>query len=259
MASNTISPVPGNQQLVDKNGMPTMLFVGFLQDLWNRAGGSTAPSNSQLESVIASLAETAPDSIVGNNTGVATEALDLTPAQVAAMLPLFSNRLKGLVPASGGGASNFLNGTGAFSAVPVQVVLDYFVSSGVGTLSTAITASTFTTASNSPGFTFSPNFSGKYKVYCSIPLLATDSTSVTASGRIINTSGAATLLSESQGVLGGPTAVVPVESSVYAQSVYTLVKSNSYVFDIQAKVISGTNVKIDGASSNFYMFAERVA
>lgn len=256
MANNVISPVPGNQTIVDKNGMPTQLFIGFLQDLWTRAGGSSAQSNSQLEATIASLANAAPNTIVGNNTGAAAEAIDLTPAQVAAMLPTFSNSLKGLVPASGGGATNYLNAGGTFSAIAVPTILDYFVSAGVNTLSSAITASTFTTASNSPAFTFIPNFTGKYKVYCSVPLLATDVTAVTVAARVINTSGSASLLEESQGTVGGGSSV---ESSAFVQSVYSLTKSSSYVFDIQAKVISGTNVKIDGVSSNFYMFAERVS
>jgi hypothetical protein len=90
-------------------------------------------------------------------------------------------------------------------------------------------------------------------------MLVTDATSAKAATRVINTSGGATLLEESQGLLAGPTAVVSVESSAYVQSVYTLTAANSYVFDIQAKVISGTSVTIDGSSANFYMFAERVA
>lgn len=259
MANSTISPVPGNQPIADRNGMPTQLFVGFLQDLWTRAGGSSAPTNAQLESIITALANTAPNSIVGNNTGATIEAIDLSPSQVVAMLPLFDSLLKGLVPASGGGATNFLRADGVFAAVPSPVVFDFFASSQVTTLSTAITASTFTTASNSPAFAFTPNFTGKYKVYCSIPLLATDATSVTAESRIINTTGSAGLYSESQAVVGGSTAAVPVEASVLIQSVYSLIKSDVYVFDFQAKVSSGTNVKIDGSSSPFYMFAERVA
>ena len=257
--SNVISPVPSNQTLVDKNGMPTVLFASFLTDLWNRAGGSNAPTNAQLSTAINELAQTTANTIIGNNTGSVAVAMDLTPAQIAAMLPTFTGLLNGLVPASGGGTVKFLRADGTFDVPPTPTIFDFFSSTQVITSSSAITAASFTTSSNSPAFTFSPNFTGKYKVYCSIPMAVTDTTSASAASRIINTTGGASLLEESQGLLAGPTAVVSVKSSAYAQSVYNLTASNSYVFDIQAKVISGTSVIIDGSDANFYMFAERVA
>jgi len=259
MASNVISPVPATQPLVDKNGMPTVLFVGFLTDLWNRSGGANAPSNTQLSAALAAVSQTTANTIVGNNTGSVTNAIDLTPAQVAAMLPTFTPLLAGQAPASGGGTTNFLRADQTWAAPSTPVILDYFSSSKVSTSSSAITSGTFTTASNSPAFTFIPNFSGKYKVYCSIPMSVSHTTSASAATRVVNTSGGATLLSESQGLLTAPTAIVSVESSAFAQSVYTLTSGSSYVFDIQAKIISGTSVLIDGTNANFYMFAERVS
>ena len=259
MATNTISPVPGNQPLVDKSGFPTQLFIGFLTDLWSRAGGSTAPTNNQLSAAINALDETSPYSIVGNNTGITTGAIDLTAAQVNAMLPVFTALLNGPVPASGGGITKFLRADSTWSVPSVPVVFDFFQSAKVSTASSSISSASFTTASNSPAFTFIPNFTGKYKVYSSIPLSVTGTTSALSAARVFNTTGAGTLLSESQALSSGPTAVTPIESSCLAQSVYSLSSGVSYVFDIQAKVITGTSVLIDGADANFYMYAERVA
>jgi hypothetical protein len=55
--------------------------------------------------------------IKGNNTGVTADPLDLTVAQVNAILPVFTSALNGLTPASGGGTSNFLRADGTWSAV----------------------------------------------------------------------------------------------------------------------------------------------
>lgn len=52
--------------------------------------------------------------IKGNNTGGTTNALDLTVAQVNAILPVFTNTLNGLVPLSGGGTTNYLRADATF-------------------------------------------------------------------------------------------------------------------------------------------------
>ena len=53
--------------------------------------------------------------IKGNNTGSTANPLDLTVAQVNAILPVFTSALNGLVPASGGGTTNFLRADGAWA------------------------------------------------------------------------------------------------------------------------------------------------
>ncbi len=70
----------------------------------------------------ARLANMAAQSIKGNNTGAPAVALDLTVAQTTEMLNVFSAVLKGLVPASGGGSTTFLNADGNFIVPPTTSV-----------------------------------------------------------------------------------------------------------------------------------------
>lgn len=62
------------------------------------------------------LAEMPAGSIKGNNGVGLAQPLDLTAAQVADMLPLFDSLAQGVVPASGGGTSNFLRADGSWAA-----------------------------------------------------------------------------------------------------------------------------------------------
>lgn len=54
--------------------------------------------------------------IKGNNTGSTANALDLTVAQVNAILPVFTSSLNGLTPSSAGGTTNFLRADGTWAA-----------------------------------------------------------------------------------------------------------------------------------------------
>lgn len=64
----------------------------------------------------AKLAEMPTLTLKGNNTGSTGAALDLTVAQVNAILPIFTSILNGSVPASGGGTTNFLRADGTWAA-----------------------------------------------------------------------------------------------------------------------------------------------
>lgn len=66
----------------------------------------------------AKLANMAPARIKGRATSGTGDPEDLTGTQVTALLDTFTSSLKGLVPASGGGTTNFLRADGAFAAPP---------------------------------------------------------------------------------------------------------------------------------------------
>ena len=85
--------------------------------------GSTTTSQPAfidiIGSVINSQLATMPTlTIKGNNTGGASTPLDLTVAQVNAILPVFTSVLNGSTPLSGGGTTNFLRADGTWAAPP---------------------------------------------------------------------------------------------------------------------------------------------
>ncbi len=67
----------------------------------------------------ASLADMAQATIKGRASGAGTgDPTDLTAAQATAILDAFTDALKGLAPASGGGTTNFLRADGTWAAPP---------------------------------------------------------------------------------------------------------------------------------------------
>lgn len=87
--------------------------------------------------------------IKGNNTGSTANPLDLTVAQVNAILPVFTSALNGLAPISGGGTTNFLRADGTWAAPPGTTTLTSLgIMSGRNTLASGIStkAITFSTA-----------------------------------------------------------------------------------------------------------------
>jgi len=255
--ADIISPVPNNQPVTDRQGMISQVWSGFFNQLWARAGGANSSTNTQLQSQLNQISTSAPNSIAGNNTGSATTTMSLTPSQVTAMLDIFTASLKGLVPQSGGGTTNFLRADGNWMAPPTGN-FDFFTSSRVFTDSSSISSSTYVTASNSPAFTFTPNYTAKYKIYASVPVILNDPAAAKGAVQIIKTSGTGVLFSDSQAAIAGDTSTADLQSSLFVQNIYSLTAGVSYVFDIQAKLISGTGLIIEGLDSPFYMFAERV-
>jgi len=161
-----------------------------------------------------------------------------------------------------GGTAGYVATSNGPTAAPTfqpapGTVSAFFASSQVTTQSSNITSSSFTTFSNSPAFTFTPTITGTYKVYCPAPLGFGATTGTNAQVRIVNTSGGATLLYESQALVQYSSAASAAgEDCAFCQSVYTLTAGTTYVFDIQGKT-NGTTF-VDGASSPFYMFAEMI-
>ena len=104
----------------------------------------------------AKLAQMATLTIKGNNTGSTANALDLTVAQVNAILPVFTSSLNGLAPSSGGGTTNFLRADGTWAAP-----------SGSGGTVTSVSvvsanglAGTVATATSTPAITLSTTVTG---------------------------------------------------------------------------------------------------
>ena len=78
-----------------------------------QASNTTVIANDAVTN--AKLANMAASTIKGNDAGLG-DPLDLSVTQVTAMLNVFTDLLKGLVPASGGGTANFLRADGTFAA-----------------------------------------------------------------------------------------------------------------------------------------------
>lgn len=79
------------------------------------AGAGLTGGGALSTNVTLSLAQMATLTIKGNNTGGTTSPIDLTVAQVNAILPVFTSTLNGLVPLSGGGTINYLRADATFS------------------------------------------------------------------------------------------------------------------------------------------------
>jgi hypothetical protein len=82
-------------------------------------------NNNQV--TLAKLADIATASFLGRTTAATGDPEVLTGTQATALLDVFSSTLKGLVPASGGGTTNFLRADGTWAAPPA-------VGPGTGTL-----------------------------------------------------------------------------------------------------------------------------
>lgn len=104
----------------------------------------------------AKAAQMATLTIKGNNTGGTTNALDLSVAQVNAILPVFTSTLNGLVPLSGGGTTNFLRADGTWAAPPSSAG----TVTSVSVVSANGLAGTVATATSTPAITLSTTITG---------------------------------------------------------------------------------------------------
>jgi hypothetical protein len=89
------------------------------------------------------LSQVATQTFKGRTTAGTGNVEDLTATQATAMLNEFTSSLKGLVPSSGGGTSNFLRADGTFAVPP-----------GAGAGTTQVTASNTNTALTSSSTTY---------------------------------------------------------------------------------------------------------
>jgi trimeric autotransporter adhesin len=164
----------------------------------------------------------------------------------------------GGVGADGSNAQFYMyaEGVGLQAGTALSSSFAAFNSNPVTTDSSSVTSGTFTTFSNSPAFTFTPTLTGTYKVYSSFAGYSSGSGG-SGSFRVFNTSGSATLLTESQAFQLQSTSAN--NESVFVQSTYLLTAGTQYVFDLQGMNQTGAGVGTLGANAQFYMYAEGIS
>ncbi len=102
---------------VTLNGSNQIQVAALTGDV-TKAAGSNATAIAANAVTNAKAAQMGALTIKGNNTGLTANALDLTATQATAMLDAFTSVAKGLVPASGGGTSNFMRADGTWAVPP---------------------------------------------------------------------------------------------------------------------------------------------
>lgn len=100
--------------------------VTLTGDVTGSGNGSFATTIANDAVTNAKLANMAAHTFKGNNTGSTADPLDLTATELTAELNTFTSSLKGLVPASGGGTSNFLRADGTFAAPSVAAATNVY-------------------------------------------------------------------------------------------------------------------------------------
>jgi hypothetical protein len=86
---------------------------------WNIDAGAVGTTEIADNAVtLAKMADMASSRFLGRVTASSGDPEVLTPAQATALLDAFSSTLKGLVPLSGGGSTNFLRADGSWAAPP---------------------------------------------------------------------------------------------------------------------------------------------
>ena len=111
-ASGTVT---GSNLSGTNTGDQTITLTG---DVTGSGTGSFAATIAAGAVSLSKMANLAANSFIGNNTGSAATPLALSGTQATALLNVFTTSLKGVVPASGGGSTNFLCADGTWS-VPV--------------------------------------------------------------------------------------------------------------------------------------------
>lgn len=227
--------------------------VSFFGRIVNTFGGATLLQESQVLAIGFKAGVTDP-----GFSGTAQSVYNLTAGTT------YQFDIQGQVESSGtltlGGPVfyMFLEGVGLNGVLNTSASsYAMYTSNIVNTISSPVTSvtPTFTTFSNSPAFTFTPNVTGTYKVYTSVPL-ETNTAAQEALTQIINTSGGAVLLSQSQATAysDSPATV----DSVFIQNTYGLTAGTTYVFDIQGSMTGSGSAFIRGDVASFYMYAEGV-
>lgn len=112
-----LSTLPTAGKLLIGQGTAYALAI-MSADATMAASGALTIANSAITS--AKMANMAAHTYKGNNTGSTAAPADITSTQLTADLNAFTSSLQGLVPASGGGTTNFLRADGTFTSPTVS-------------------------------------------------------------------------------------------------------------------------------------------
>lgn len=209
-------------------------------------GNATAIGNNAVTNAM--LAQAPALTLKGNNTGGTANEADLTVAQVNAMLPAFTSSLAGLVPASGGGTTNFLRADGTFAApgggggsgtvTSVSVVTSGNVTGTVATATTtpAITLAPTGTAPAASSFA-AWDANKNLAANSLIPGYAT--TAVSASTVTLTATSAQ--VQYFTGTVANQTLVLPVTSTLVLGQTFTIINLSNKKITVQS---SGANAII---------------
>jgi hypothetical protein len=112
---NTANKVDGTENLSAGGGGG--VSDGDKGDITVSGGGATWTIDPNTVT-LAKLADIATARLLGRISGGSGDPEELTGTQATTLLDVFTSVLKGLVPASGGGTTNFLRADGTFAAPP---------------------------------------------------------------------------------------------------------------------------------------------
>lgn len=128
LANAAANTVKGNATASSDN--PTDIAIGADTVLGRKSGNIVAETiaTAQIgddQVTYAKIQNVASDDVfLGRISGAGGNIEELTPTQATSLLNAFTDALKGLVPASGGGTANFLRADGQFAAPPAGGTVD---------------------------------------------------------------------------------------------------------------------------------------
>lgn len=215
----------------------------------------------------AALAQMAAHTYKGNNTGSTADPADITATQLTADLNTFTDLLQGLVPASGGGTTNFLRADGTFAApagtgsvtdVSVATANGFAGSVATSTSTPDITISTTVTgilSGNGTAVSAASTTGSGDVVLATSPTITTPSiaklSNLTTNGYVKTSAG--------DGTLGVQTVGIPVADGGTGQTSYTdgqlLIGNSTGNTLTKATLTAGSNVTITNGNGSITIAA----